>query len=392
MNIFSNGLATSFFKHSGKWLSTPYEYPTKPYLQLAFTLRNILIWLLIINITNYYILSVKLYFGDIDVVAVLANTNRPYATQYSEQVSKSLEDILINIYVRNEAIYLDNMNYTTITVTPTFEIRDGSISSNLQEGFFTNVLFKDTDKSKIHTSIKQKLPDRFPAFHVGRNRAISEEFLITHLGRLYLGSINAPHTVNQVSQTLQHMSVAKFGMFIISIVILVLNLSIFFYPKVLVWHYGSLFVLYTVNFTNLAFILVIIITRQSLTRNRDYQFVLLMLEMVSILAFNMIFFNSHQVIMENYLMEVSATSSVYSDTDVKSMHTKQDTEYQLSTGDGLSGRTATKNLAVPKKGSPVGDCFDNEAGSRRCFTAPIKSSTNSSYLSGKLTSNYTQKF
>ncbi|CAK9440337.1 uncharacterized protein LODBEIA_P44370 [Lodderomyces beijingensis] len=395
MKYFSNEAAINFFQKSSRWLTDSTRQPTTPKLRIVFAFRNVVVWLFLINLINYRFLYITLFFGEADVVQTLAKprNNENDAVTAAGEVSGKLEDILINIYMRNERVYLENINVTTITVKPYFELTSGSVQSNLEEGFFIGDLFQNSTGAKVHTSIQVDLPWRFPAFHVGANKAILNGFLTAHLERLYSDSMNATHVVAQVTSSFHHLLVARFGIFIVSFIIIGLNAALFSCQNQLLWHYVVLISLYAVNLTNVSLLLVVIITRLTINSTKDYVLSLLLLELVSALAFNVVFFNLHQTIMETCLLVTpSESSSVYSDRD--RMEGKQDADYQPSTSDGISGRTATKNLAAVAGAKQFGTLqvetiYDKTE--RRCATAPIKSSTDSSYLSGKLTSTYLQK-
>ena len=79
---------------------------------------------------NHYISNFKLYFGEIDIVLILSNSSlepisstnvSPLSTMKEINkfiINQDLENILRGIYVRNEDIYLNNINQTTILCQP----------------------------------------------------------------------------------------------------------------------------------------------------------------------------------------------------------------------------------------------------------------------------------
>ncbi|RLP62912.1 hypothetical protein L150_01616, partial [Candida albicans Ca529L] len=151
MRILSIDFPTSLFHSTTQgWNQTP-PYETKnPTVSIAHTLKNFLLWLIFINLINHYISNFKLYFGEIDIVLLLSNSSlepisstnvSPLSTMKEINkfiINQDLENILRGIYVRNEDIYLNNINQTTILCQPIIMCNDNSIQMLFLEKFYND--------------------------------------------------------------------------------------------------------------------------------------------------------------------------------------------------------------------------------------------------------------
>ncbi|KAI5951354.1 hypothetical protein KGF54_004428 [Candida jiufengensis] len=403
----------SLYRQSAKWLTTPYENPTKSNLKIALTLRNVFIWLILINILNYNLKNV-INFGNIDIVQVLDKKSNQLLIQSDESdltSKKYMENLLIGIYMRNEETYLKNINHTTVYSRVVFELNDYEIELRMYEGLVNSERFKDQNQIHIASVINWALPSKFPIFDLRQNQNMISNFCNIHLNKLYPLNSNHEVIIKRINETYQNLIIGKFIILINSIIILVTHILIFYCPKRLSFHYLNLSVLYFMNFFNLILILMMIISRQKITSIRDSQLGLLIIELFSILSFNLIFYQSHETIMNTFFVQFTPTaSSIYSDKEVET--DTRNLQHDVETGNvneaetpsttaGLTGRTATKNLRahpnvvhetinnsnailknLPK--SPY-EYKKTEYEQRRSATAPILSSTGIS-----ASPNYTQ--
>ena len=108
----------------------------------------------------------------------------------------------------------------------------------------------------------------------------------------------------------------KIGLLINSIILFLLYVLLHCCPKILIWHYVNLGSLYLINLLNVAFILMILISKSQLKTysTKDFGYILIVFEFLSILSIMVLFFHDHKSIMKRQLfVAYSCSSSVYSD-------------------------------------------------------------------------------
>ena len=111
-------------------------------------------------------------------------------------------------------------------------------------------------------------------------------------------------------------TVGKIGLLINSIILFLLYVLLHCCPKILIWHYVNLGSLYLINLLNVAFILMILISKSQLKTysTKDFGYILIVFEFLSILSIMVLFFHDHKSIMKRQLfVAYSCSSSVYSD-------------------------------------------------------------------------------
>ncbi|KAI5960145.1 uncharacterized protein KGF55_004868 [Candida pseudojiufengensis] len=397
----------SLYRLSAKWLTTPYENPTKSNLKIALTLRNVFIWLILINVINYN-LRIVVNFGNIDVVQVLGkqkgNNLVPQMVVDNEddlKQRKKLENILIGMYVRNEEVYLKNIDLTTVYSKVYLKLSDYKVRLIMDEGLVSSDNFKYDDDKKITSIINWILPSDFPIFNIMKNQNSISRFLRLHLNKLFPLNSNHQVIIKQINQVYKNLIIGKFIILINSIIILSIYILMYYCPKRLSYHYINLFALYFMNFFNCAVVLMMIISRQKITSVKDHQLGLLIVELFSILGFNLVFYQSHDSIMNTYFVQFTPTaSSIYSekeddiDTSGNNNVDKVGDPEIPSTTAGLTGRTATRNLRanpqndrkfnyttnnknLPNSPKSPYEYQKSEFEQRRSATAPILSSITS---------------
>lgn len=321
MRILSKDFPTSLFHSTAPgWVQSSIHQPLNQTISIAYHLKNFLLWLIFINIINNYTLNFKLYFGEVDVVSLLSN----YKPIDNSLLSQNLENILRGIYVRNEATYLTHINDTTIIAKPIFICNDNSILTILIEGFFNGD--KEQNKLKLgHKTIVQNIiterfPHSFTVFHLNSHIKVVQEILVIFLTRLYTErGLDIVNIVKKVKYVIAPVTIGKFGILVNSFVLYSLYVVFHCVPKSLIWHYSNLALLYVSNTVNIAFILMILISKSQLRDfSNNISYCLLIIEFISFLAIMLLFFNDHKtIISRQVLLPYSCPSSVYSERNSK---------------------------------------------------------------------------
>ncbi|RCK55297.1 hypothetical protein Cantr_03817 [Candida viswanathii] len=351
MRILSKDFPTSLFHSTAPgWVQTSVQQPQPTTIAIAYNLKNFLLWLIFINIVNHYTLNFKIYFGEVDVVSLLSNPPQPLDD--SNHLAQNLEDILRGIYVRNEAMYLANINETTIVAKPVFVCNDNSVLAILREGFFagTDGKFKVKTGTSVLSQVTERFPYMFTVFHLKAHIDIVQRFLEIFLVRLYTETgLDIASVVKKVKDVIAPVTIGKFGVLINSGVLFVLYVVFHCAPKVLVWHYVNLALLYVINTANIAFILMILISKSQLRDfSNDFSYCLLIIEFVSFIAVMVLFFNDHKVIIRRQaLLPYSCPSSVYSERNSKVGEAAKPDEPQLQT------HTADRNASNQQSPKPL---------------------------------------
>ena len=382
MRILSIDFPTSLFHSTTQgWNQTPPHETKNPTVSIAHTLKNFLLWLIFINLINHYISNFKLYFGEIDIVLILSNSSlepisstnvSPLSTMKEINkfiINQDLENILRGIYVRNEDIYLNNINQTTILCQPIIMCNDNSIQMLFLEKFYNDNQgnFKYQNLIKVESILLQKFVNKNTNFDLSSSLSSSsssmkrndliEQFLRIVLTRLYpryfghilpsiggggggfggvdtivnanhigisnkdnvgemTSSLNVDRIVKKVRNSMIPITVGKIGLLINSIILFLLYVLLHCCPKILIWHYVNLGSLYLINLLNVAFILMILISKSQLKTysTKDFGYILIVFEFLSILSIMVLFFHDHKSIMKRQLfVAYSCSSSVYSD-------------------------------------------------------------------------------
>lgn len=366
MKLLTADFPSSFFKQNSKCLSTYYESPHNSNLKSLFVLRNVFIWLVMINIVNFC-LSVHYKIGRVDIVRALSV---PQERMHYGDLKVDFENILVGIYLRNEDVYAKNVDYTTIIADVAFHITGRDVSFNLKEGLHESAYFNNRGSSNVETVIKESLPKGSILLHINKAKQVISNVLHVHLQRLYDEPV-AMKWETRISVAFTLMVLFKL-IILASSILLMINYVAFCYAlKALTWHYVNLGTLYTLNLVNLALCLGLLITWSQLN-NRNYQLFFLIMELISILGFNLVFFQSHQYLMKsNVVVTYSTLSSIYSNGDEEK--TPIVNHNSPATGDGLTGKTVTRTRIPENK---ITERVDNIQGqAKRCFTAPVTGST-----------------
>lgn len=138
MKFATKDFPSSFFKQSSHYFFTQYDSPNVS-KRNVYVLRNVFLWLVLINIVNFCI-SIRYNFGRVDLVRVLSGTKMSSGTSGRES---NFEDILVGMYLRNEELYFENIDYTTVIVEVLLHINGREIFLVLKEGFYQSEFFKD---------------------------------------------------------------------------------------------------------------------------------------------------------------------------------------------------------------------------------------------------------
>ena len=371
MRILSIDFPTSLFHSTTQgWNQTPPPHEIKnPTISIAHTLKNFLLWLIFINLINQYISNFKLYFGEIDIVLLLSNSllfEPPTIGNVSSLsmieinkfiINQDLENILRGIYIRNEDIYLNNINQTTILCQPIININnDNSIQILFIEKFFNDnqgyfnyqnlikvdsILLQKFSNTKIKTnsnSIKKsdlieqflrivltRLYPRYFDHHImninNNNNNGDGDGYGDGDGEMIQSSLNIDKIVKKIRNSLIPIMIGKIGLLINSIILFLLYILLHCCPKILIWHYINLGSLYFINIINLGFILMILISKSQLkiySTIKDFGYILIIFEFLSILSIMILFFYDHKSIMKRQLfVAYSCSSSIYSDDNDK---------------------------------------------------------------------------
>ena len=396
---------TFLLAYSGNQLIKPYENPNNKHWHIILTLKKVVLWLAFVNLVNFRWLTVKLQSGDVDIVQILApKEDRTDPLQNSLHINSpkndtsvidsTLQEILTDIYQRNEKAHFQQKDETGITVKPIVELFTEKISLSLEEVFHyesTKRLENDTlerhvTPARVSTNtISQNLSNRFPWGYSKDNKEITQNFLTIVYTKLYPQTVNAQYALEQITRSYLYLVAARFGIFFLSLLTVILTAGIFCFPKLPMWHYIVLGSLFTVNLINLALSVVIIITREQLMKVIDYQSFLLLLEVMSILGFNIVFYVLHIVLLQNRVTSISELSSVYSEGEVENLghFNKNDVSSSLHDFNELN---TTKKLILDEKDisptTPIIDYVLNRE-ERRCVTEPIVDISDKPFMNGK---------
>lgn len=369
LKLLTTDFPSSFFKQSSKCLSTSYENPYNPKYKNLLVLRNVFLWLALINIVNYCI-TIHYNFGRVDIVRVLSETNE-YSAPLS-YLATDFENILVGIYLRNEEVYSKNIEYTTIIADVFFNVNGHEVSLILEEGFHELAYFEGISTKKVESVIKGNLPLVPVLFHISKVKRVISDVLEVYLQRLY-GAPKAFYWKTRITVAFILLLIFKLIILINSIFLMISYIALYYSLDTLSWHYIKLGMLYILNLVNLALCLGILITWSQLNSNKDYQLVFLVIEFILVMGFNLVLFQSHQAIMSNPVaVTYSTLSSVYSTGEEQKTSTVNKPNSSPSTGEGLTGKTVTRTFIPPNEITE--QVYDQQKNTTRCFTAPIKSS------------------
>ncbi|KAI5953984.1 hypothetical protein CANMA_004823 [Candida margitis] len=368
MKFLTQGFSASLFKQSSKCFSTPYEQPPSSKLKSVFVLRNIILWLVLMNLKNFC-LDYHYAFGKADIVRVLSETGLGFGLAAGSKTN--FEDILVGIYVRNEELYSENIDSTTIIADVALHIVGHGASLILKEGFYESESFRTGNNSTVESVIKMDFPQGPNLFHVGKACDVISELLEVPLETLFSKPM-ALHLNQKIATVFTLVVVFKSVIFITSMLLVVVYLVLYYSPKPLFWHYINLSTLYVLDMVILAMVLGLLVTWCQLNSKTNYELFFLILELVSIMGLNLVFFQSHQAIMINSGSAYSASSSIYSSDDPQNTPPiVHKTSTSPSTGEGLTGKTVTRTYVPMNQTAKV---VNRQANVIRCFTAPAKSS------------------
>ncbi|KAI5957609.1 hypothetical protein KGF57_003303 [Candida theae] len=287
MKLLTTDFASSFFKHSSKCLSTPFENPYDSKSKHLFLLRNVFIWLVLMNIMNFF-LDFDYKFGRVDIVRTLSAPEEWFEPSDVKQMN--FENILVGIYLRNEDAYSKNVGYTTIVADVSFHIAGNEIYLTLKEGLHKSAFFESGSGRHVVSEIKNTLPRGPVLFHIGKVKEAISDLSNAYLQRLY-GKQAASRQEARIMT---------------------------------------------------AFMLVVT-------------------------------FKSIIMMMNGSAITYSTQSSIYSDEDAQTTPAAHKANTSPSNGEGLTGKTVTRTF-VPEI-NPTTEVNDKQMYPKRCFTAPVTSST-----------------
>ncbi|CAI5756846.1 unnamed protein product [Candida verbasci] len=339
---------SSFFKTTAaQWINTPHE--DQSVFTRSYILRNIIFCIIISNVINFLYINLTLHFSEIDVVQLLKTSPMAEKSSFSYQ----LESVLHGIYLKNEDLYLKNINDTTIVTAPIIKFNNKRLKIKLTERlygkykrgyrFSTNIL-RDIGSSRLFT-----------------NKELTKETLSIVLNRLYHESkhLDVQKVINKVLTVITLVLINKIIILSCSISMIFLFVTLHYLPKDINWHYFNITSLFAFDFICSINVLIIIVGR-FVVSVFDWGSVYLILEFISFLILNFVFLQTHKLFMTTiYLEKQSNSSSVYSDKLPKSIQQQIRNGHEEEIIDQVSSSTNSKKSLQVVLPIPVDDLNPN---------------------------------